>query len=525
MKINTIAVALGALPLLAQNVIAQPHRMLPSQAASIIAKLEYLGVRHAHQNKHAKKNTGDVVVTVIDTVYASPTQAPDVLVYVNQFGVPLSTITEGIVEQVPSVWSTAYGTPPPAPSTSTTSTPPAPDTTSTSEAAPAPVAPPPSSTLVVKSSAAPVVEAAQFAATSVAAAGAPVASAAANIVGPVASAITSSAAPAQSTSSSSFSSGGGYGIAYSPYNSDNSCKTQDQVNKDFETIGKGYSRVRLYGTDCNQTATVLSAASNYGMKLFAGIFDINSLQDEVDLITGAAKGDWGMFDTISVGNELVNSASATAEAVVAAIGTVKALLKTAGWSGNVVTVDTLVASRANPSICDASSFCAVNSHPFFDGGVVAKDSGDFLTTQISTLRDVLANKNQQIVITETGWPSKGSQNNLAIPGSQNQADAISSIKNAFTSDPESVILFTAYNDYWKTNTADTYNAEQYWGFVFPSLFILRAAELLRHIESLSAPQLLNHLSEVHTNSAVDFWAMPLVVTSSQDDASSLLTIL
>jgi exo-beta-1,3-glucanase (GH17 family) len=279
--------------------------------------------------------------------------------------------------------------------------------------------------------------------------------------------VSSSPAPAETTTSSSGSTseGSGYGLSYSPYNADHSCKTQDQVNADFAKIGGGYSLVRTYGTDCNQTATVLTAAKAHNLKLFAGIFDLGSLSDEINLIAEAAGGDWSAIDTVSVGNELVNSGTASPTAVIAAISTVRGLLKIAGYTGKVVTVDTLVAARANPGLCDNSDYCAVNCHPFFDGTVAAKGSGDFLTTQIPTLKNVLANKNQEIVITETGWPWQGQPNGAAVPSAENQVDAISSIKSTFSSNPSGVILFTPFNDMWKSNTAAQFEAEQYWGFL------------------------------------------------------------
>jgi len=200
------------------------------------------------------------------------------------------------------------------------------------------------------------------------------------------------------------------------------------------------------------------------LKLFAGIYDLSTLSSEVATIVSAANGDWSSFDTISVGNELVNSGAASASVVVSAISTARGLLKAAGYTGKVVTVDTLVAARANPSLCDNSDYCAVNCHPFFDGNTVAADSGSFLNTQIPTLKAVLANQNQQVVITETGWPWKGDTNGVAVPSTANQQAALSSIKSAFTSSPGAVILFTAFNDMWKVNTAAQFNAEQYWGF-------------------------------------------------------------
>jgi exo-beta-1,3-glucanase (GH17 family) len=401
------------------------------------------------------------MVTVVDTVYAEATSAPEVIVFVNQFGTPVSTMTEGMIAVAPSVWSSAIPHTSALTKTSSFSAPTTFSTHSTSSSSS--VAP-----ATTQAAAAPIqlvqVESSSSSSsssTSAAYTPAPVSTT------PVAttSEEASSTSSAASTSSSSASEGSGYGFSYSPYNSDNSCKTQDQVNTDFDAIPGGYSLVRTYGTDCNQVATVLSAAKAKGLKLFAGIFDLSTLSDEIQTIIEAASGDWSAFDTINIGNELVNSGTASAAEVVAAIGTARTLLQAAGYPGKIVTVDTLVATRSNPSLCDASDYCAVNCHPFFDGNTVAADSGSFLTTQIPTLRAVLSNQNQDIVITETGWPWQGEANGVAVPSPANQQAALSSIKSAFSSNPESVILFTTFNDLWKTNTAAQFQAEQYWGFL------------------------------------------------------------
>ena len=359
-------------------------------------------------------------------------------------------MTEGMIEYPPSVWSSAIPETK-FPSTSSSSS----STFSTSTK--------PSSTYVAPASTA--VAAAPVEAVKVESSSTPVVSSSTPAAVKATAVAKTSSAASTSSSSSSSSEGSGFGFSYSPYNSDSSCKTQDQVNTDFDAIPSGYSMVRTYGTDCNQVATVLTAAKAKGLKLFAGIYDLSTLSDEISIISSAANGDWSSFDTISIGNELVNSGSASAATVVAAIGTARTLLEAAGYTGKVVTVDTLVAARANPSLCDASDYCAVNSHPFFDGNTVAADSGSFLTTQIPTLRAVLSDQSQEIVITETGWPWQGETNGVAVPSEANQAAALSSIKSAFSSTPEAVILFTTFNDLWKTNTAAQFQAEQYWGFL------------------------------------------------------------
>jgi exo-beta-1,3-glucanase (GH17 family) len=221
-----------------------------------------------------------------------------------------------------------------------------------------------------------------------------------------------------------------------------------------------YSLVRIYGTSCNQTATVLEAAKNNKLKLFAGVASLSDLTSEIQLIVEAANGDWSSFDTIAIGNELVNSGTASPSAVVAGIATARGLLSTAKYTGRVVTVDTLVASVANPILCDSSDYAAVNDHPFFDPNTAASESGTFLTTSIASLRAVLRNPNQEVVITETGWPWSGSANGAAVPSLADQAAALSAIKSTYSS---AVIFLSAYNDQWKVDSAGTFGAEKFWG--------------------------------------------------------------
>lgn len=247
----------------------------------------------------------NVVVTVVNTVYAEATDAPQVIIYVDQNGKPVSTTTEG---GQAVVVSTA-----------------APVAAYSAASAPAPVVEIP----------APVV-----------AAPAPTTYSAAPVSTP---SPTYSAAPV-STYAPSAPAGNGFGLVYSPYNGDGTCKSLDQVKTDFKSISTEYSLIRTYGTDCNQVANVLAVVKARNIKMFAGVFNLAGLDSQIATIVSAAGGDWSNFETISIGNELVNSGSASAAQVVAAIKSARGMLKAAGYSGNVVTVDTLVASRNNPEV-------------------------------------------------------------------------------------------------------------------------------------------------------------------------------
>ncbi|KAL1303180.1 hypothetical protein AAFC00_006606 [Neodothiora populina] len=382
-----------------------------------------------HQHLHDKR---DVVATVTDVVTNT---MPDVIVYVDENGNILSSAISGQASTpTPSPYVDS------APAASYAAPTPSVEHAKVAVSSSVYIAPSSSSVYVAPSSSSSV------------------------YVAPSSSAPASSSSAAAPSSSSSASGPSGYGITYSPYMDDGNCKTTDQVAQDFESIS-GYGFVRTYGTDCNQVSTILSACKSKGMKLFLGIFDITQVSSDIQTIISAVGGDWDLIDTIAVGNEGVNNGKYTVDAVVAAIGTARSLLKSTGFGGKIVTVDTFVATIANPGLCEASDYAAVNCHPFFDGNVAAEDAGPWLLEQMNRVSSACGGKNTWI--TETGWPTQGETNGKAVPGKSQQSSAISSMKEKVSSN---IIFFTAFNDFWKSDNAGTYGAEKYWGMFGSSKF-------------------------------------------------------
>lgn len=211
---------------------------------------------------------------------------------------------------------------------------------------------------------------------------------------------SSASAPASSSSSSS---GSGpqpkpkSGIVYSPYNADRSCKTTAQVAADLAKL-KDYSPIRIYGTDCNQVANVYAAAKAQKQQLFVGIYDVHNPDSELKYITDAVD-DWRYIHTVSMGNEVVNSGTLSAPAYAEVINNGRTTLRAKGYTGPVVGVDTFVAIMANPIIAQASDYIAANCHPFFDGGVVAAKSGDFLTEMKKQIAAKCGGTSKKIMIT------------------------------------------------------------------------------------------------------------------------------
>ncbi|RDA90923.1 hypothetical protein CP533_5345 [Ophiocordyceps camponoti-saundersi (nom. inval.)] len=251
-----------------------------------------------------------------------------------------------------------------------------------------------------------------------------------------------------------------FGVAYAPYNADHLCKSPEQIDNDFQIIGRHYSLVRIYGTACNQVRNVLKAAKAHKMKVFLGIWDPNDLQNEMNIIGNEVNGDWESVHTISVGNERVNSQQSSPSDIADAVAKARIGLQELGYNGSVVTVDTFGQYRDHKKLAEASDYCAINAHAFFDHTSPADQAGPWLMRNV---KDACGDSTR-IVVTETGWPTQGPKNGLAVPGVEQQAAALRSINEAFASDAENpvqIIHFSAFDDKWK-NPGDL-GVEQYWG--------------------------------------------------------------
>ncbi|RHZ73157.1 hypothetical protein CDV55_109055 [Aspergillus turcosus] len=250
-----------------------------------------------------------------------------------------------------------------------------------------------------------------------------------------------------------------FGISYSPYTSYGTCKTSDQINKDIEHL-RHYAFIRIYGIDCDQTKLVTRAARQHGLKVFAGVFDLQNFPDSLHYIRDAAAGDWSVFHTIAIGNELVNKGQNSPADVANAVNTARTILRGAGYTGPVVTVDTFSVMLQHPELCAASDYCAANCHAFFDNNQIPETAGEYALEQARRISDKAGGK--KTVITESGWPHAGQPNGRAVPSPENQKKAIASLRRAFANDSD-LVLFTAFDDLWKADNQWTFGAERFWG--------------------------------------------------------------
>lgn len=224
--------------------------------------------------------------------------------------------------------------------------------------------------------------------------------------------------------------------------------------------------MRIYGTDCDQTKTVATAARQHKMRVFAGIYDLTGFPDSLKPFAEAAtladgKQDWSVFHTIAIGNELVNGGTNSPAEVISAVYKARSVLREQGYPGPVVAVDTFSVLLEHPELCKASDYCAANCHAFFDSKQQPHNAGPYVLEQAHSISAAAGGK--RTVITESGWPHAGAANGAAIPSPENQRVAVGSLRRSFAHRGDDVVLFTAFDDLWKQDNRYTFNAERYWG--------------------------------------------------------------
>uniref|UniRef100_L2G2V0 Probable beta-glucosidase btgE n=1 Tax=Colletotrichum fructicola (strain Nara gc5) TaxID=1213859 RepID=L2G2V0_COLFN len=272
-------------------------------------------------------------------------------------------------------------------------------------------------------------------------------------------------ATAPSTGGNLGGSGDHWAMTYTPYAEDasGSCKSADQVDSDIASIAKaGFQVVRVYSTDCSTLENVGSACEKYGLKMIIGIFvkatcdpTSQEIKDQVDAIT--AWGKWSMVELVVVGNECIFQGRCSASSLKQLIVSTKATIKSAGYTGPFTTAETVGVwqqSDVVSEICDAVDVVGGQIHPYFNAETAASDAGTFVKGQLEIL------ESSQICGSnlEGGWPSGGSCNGKACPGTAEQATAISSIRELIGG---KTVFFSFKNDEWKE--PGSCGCERTWG--------------------------------------------------------------
>jgi exo-beta-1,3-glucanase (GH17 family) len=170
----------------------------------------------------------------------------------------------------------------------------------------------------------------------------------------------------------------------------------------------------------------------------------------------------GIVDGLTIGNEVAD----TPMNIMKKVWDVRGYLNNViGYKGPISTVPIWVTTMKNPILCDADRV-TVNAYAFFDGKVQAAGAGSFITNVvIPNIKRVCAPYAavKNIIVTESGWPSRGGNVGAAVPSLANEQAALRNLNCAAKS--TKIFAFEADDSPWKHGNDN----ERSWSFPCPRI--------------------------------------------------------
>ena len=161
---------------------------------------------------------------------------------------------------------------------------------------------------------------------------------------------------------------------------------------------------------------------------------------------------------VVAGNEAMFYGYTSAEGLATFVNDVRSKFRAAGYNGPVGTSEVPGTFIEHADVlCPAVDYAAANIHPFFTESISAENAGDFVVKVLDNVSKA-CNHEKAAYNLESGWPSLGSANGMAVPGAEDQKIAIKSIMEKAGG---KTAMFSYENDAWKA--PGEFGVEQHWG--------------------------------------------------------------
>lgn len=249
-----------------------------------------------------------------------------------------------------------------------------------------------------------------------------------------------------------------HGICFSVYDENQKPGddiSDEQILKKLEIIKPHVKWIRTFScSDENMRIPIL--AKELGFKTLVGAWlgkDLDKNQIEVDKLIELCND--GYIDVAAVGNEVMYRKDLSEEKLIEYIKYVKSKIKTEVPVGYV---DAYYEFSSRPSITDACDVILTNCYPYWEGCNIDY-SLIYMKQMFYHARDVANGK--RVIITETGWPSKGSSLRGASPSNKNFLKYFINAQKWSTEEDIEMFYFSSFDESWKINSEGDVGA--FWG--------------------------------------------------------------
>ncbi len=248
-----------------------------------------------------------------------------------------------------------------------------------------------------------------------------------------------------------------HGLCFSSYEEDQkpgSVISEAQIRERIEIIQPYTQWVRTFS--CTDGGELIPAiAKEYGLNVMVGAWlgdDKEMNEKEITNLIKVAQA--GHADLVAVGNEVLYREELTEAELLAYIYRVKEQLPDA----EVGYVDAYYEFRNRPAITEACDVIYANCYPFWEGCHI-----DYSLPYMKTMYQMAvdAGKGKKVIVSETGWPSRGTNFKASEPSFENAMRYFINTQQWSQEDGIEVMYFSSFDELWKVK--DEGDVGAYWG--------------------------------------------------------------
>jgi len=231
--------------------------------------------------------------------------------------------------------------------------------------------------------------------------------------------------------------------------------TEEQVRRRMEII-KPYTKwVRSFScTDGNEF--IPKIAKEYGIKTLVGAWLGDDLEINEREVEGLIKlANEGFVDIAAVGNEVMYRKDLTEDELLDFMRQVKEAIPANIPMGYV---DAYYEFSVRPRITEACDVILANCYPYWESCPM-EYSLVHMKQMFGQALD--AARGKKVIITETGWPSEGTNLNNAYPSSENAMQYFINAQVWSAKDDIEIFYFSSFDESWKVGPEGDVGA--YWG--------------------------------------------------------------
>jgi exo-beta-1,3-glucanase (GH17 family) len=250
-----------------------------------------------------------------------------------------------------------------------------------------------------------------------------------------------------------------YGLSFSPYldgqsPSEKSVIKRSQIVERLEII-KPYTKwVRSFSCSYGNEL-IPEIAKEMGFSTLVGTWiDADEETNEIEISKLIEVAKTGCVDMIAIGNEVLLRKELPASKIIEYINRVKKEVPDIP----VTYVDSYYIFKDYPEVTAACDVILANCYPFWEHCDL-KYAVSYMKEMYNNTKKIAGNK--KVIISETGWPNKGTSLSNAIPSEENAMKYFINTYQWAQEENVDIIYFSSFDEAWKSE--DEGECGAYWG--------------------------------------------------------------